>query len=196
MYPLARMRQSKGFPAPTCWTWCRISVVQLCVSALYHLGARELVDLREIVEQQSAGNRGAAADPVEVNVFPTRARPDADDVALVRDDVVQLELAEEAEQRRILLALHLPRLDRDRQVLAVRELPARDRVGDAGRAPGGEKHVEAFDPIEIVGALLPALDDSGRRRIRKVPDVADRHEVAVDLGARQPRDVGLPIPRA
>jgi len=160
-----------------------------------HGRLREPVDLAQIVEEQRARERGCALDAIEVQRLLPRTGPDADDVALVGDDVVQLELTEEAEQRRILLALLLAGLDRDRQVLPVGELPARDRVGDATGAPGGDEHIEADDLVEIERALLPALDDGPRRGISKVPEVADHDAVAVDLRARQPGDVGLPVPR-
>src|SRR5262249_18787679 len=56
-------------------------------------------------------------------------------------------------------------------------------------------HVEADDRAEMVGPRLPALHEGGRGRIGEVADVANRHTIAGEFGAGQPRDVGLPVAR-
>ena len=166
-------------------------VVQLCEKALYHSGCvGETVDLVEIVEEQRAGRRRAAVQAVEVDLLAAVVRAQPDQVALVGDDVVELVLPEEAAQRGVRLALLLARLDRDREVLPVRELPAHDRVRDQGRPPEREEQVDPVDLRQVEGALLPARREVGLGAVVEVAHVADRDEIAVKLRLRWTCDVG------
>ena len=114
------------------------------------------VHLVEVAEQQLAGVVGGCMSMrYRRHLLAAVAGAHADHVALVGHHVVELVLAEEAAHRRVLLAVLLARLDRDRERRRVLELPARDRVRDARRAPGDQEEVDTDELREVEAGASP-----------------------------------------
>jgi len=147
----------------------------------------------EVVHQDLARLLGRHAHPVKVGVLAAVVRAQPHHVALVRDHVVELVLAEEAEHRGIGLALLLARLDRDRERRRVLELPAHDGVRDQGGAPERQEQVDAGQPVEVVRSRLPDLVGVGLGAVGEVADVLDRDAAVVEARRGGPCHVGLPV---
>jgi hypothetical protein len=137
--------------------------------------------LTYLVEQQSTirwrGRRAVQFDP-----FTAVVRAQCDQVALVGDDIVELELAEEAAQGGVLLPSLLACLDRDRKVLPVGERSAHDGVTVERRSPERNEHIDADQCVEVVGARFPALGKVALAAVREVTQVADRQQRALSFG--------------
>ena len=99
------------------------------------------------------------------------------------------------EQKKVLGAFLflLARLDRDRKVLAIIEVPARDRVRDLRRSPERKEQVQATNSFEIVGPRLPALVVVGFGSVLEISHVLDRHAAAVKGCTRCASDIGTPV---
>ena len=119
---------------------------------------------------------------VETNRLAPVVRTQAHDVSLIRDDVMEFELPKEAEDRIIRFRLRLPRLDRDREMVAFAEVPARDRMCDIGRAPGRDKHIDAPELRKIVRPRLPMLGVVLLGSVVEVAHVVDRELIAFVVG--------------
>ena len=86
----------------------------VCESVVPRWLAREPIGLFEIVDEQLTRPFGTHGKAVQIDVLAPVVRPETDEVALVRDHVIELELSEEPEDRRVCLAALLSGLDRDR----------------------------------------------------------------------------------
>ena len=119
--------------------------------------------------------------------------PHADDVALVGDDVDQLELPVEAADGGVALADFLSRFDGKAERRSVGELEADDGMRDPRRAPVVDGNVNAGDLRNAHGARLPARRVIRLGAVVAVADVVQRDLVAVNLRPRELGHVGLPV---
>ena len=91
---------------------------------------RQLTHCFQVIDEQRTGHGHRRSEPIKEDVLITMIRPNADHVALVGRNVVELVLSKETEHGRVGLADLLSRFDRDGQVLSILELPTRDRMRD------------------------------------------------------------------
>src|SRR5260370_40997978 len=91
----------------------------------------ELVGAFDVIEEKGSGPfRGRRNQTIEINVFKPVIGTQPHDVALVADDIVELELPAQAGDCRISLALRHPRLDRNANVAVRAEIEAHEGVAD------------------------------------------------------------------
>src|SRR6266478_9471277 len=87
----------------------------------------ELVGAFYVIEEKGSGPfRGRRNQVVEIDVFKPVIGAEPHDVALIADDIVELELAVQAGDCRISLALRHPRLDRNADVALRTEVEAHE----------------------------------------------------------------------
>ena len=153
----------------------------------------QAVELCDVAQEDRAHAWGRGAGAVEVDVLPANIGAHADHVALVRNHEDQLVLLEQPLDGGVALALLLPPLDRHRQVAAVGEAEAENRVGDARGAPVREEEVEGAEIGEAIRAVFVADVEVGLAPIHGVSHVVHGHGVVVHLGPGQGREIRLPV---
>ena len=120
----------------------------------------QLIDALEDIDEQLAGLVGCGGRAEEEHIDIAMLGPHGQQVALVGDDIDELELAQEADGRVIGLALFQADLGRDADVVAILEAEAEQGVRDG--AVFGERNldeIDAFDFGEVVG-LVVVLDET------------------------------------
>src|SRR5439155_5062569 len=153
-----------------------------------------LVERAQVFVEALAGQCGGHGSAVKIDLFAVAVvRPHADDVALVGDDIDQLELPVEAADSGVALAGLLPRLNGKTNRRRVGELKADDGMSYQRRAPVVDGKVNAGDTRDARGARLPARGVIGLGVVVAVADVVQRDLVAVDFRPGELRDVGLPV---
>ena len=141
-----------------------------------------------------AGLRRCGGGAVKIDVFPAAVvGPHADDVALVGDDVNQLELPVEAADGGVALAGLLPRLDGKTDRRRVGKLEANNGMRDPRRAPVVDGKVNAGDMRNARGTRLPARRVIRLGAVVAVADVVQRNLIAVNLCPRELGHIGLPV---
>src|SRR5437899_12934706 len=111
----------------------------------------------QVFVETHAGLRRCGGSAVKIDLFHAAVvRPQADDVALVSDDVDKLELPVEAADGGVALAGLLPRLNGKTDRQRVGELKADDGMCDPRRAPVVDGNVNAGDLRDAHGPRLPA----------------------------------------
>src|SRR5205823_9474383 len=116
-----------------------------------------LVERTQVFVEALAGQCGGNGSAVKIDLFAMAVvRPHADNVALVGDDVNQLELPVEAADGGVALAGLLPRLDGKTDRRRVGKLEANNGMRDPRRAPVVDGKVNAGDMRNARGTRLPA----------------------------------------
>jgi hypothetical protein len=145
-------------------------------------------------DQERPGVPRRKSQLVEQDALFAEVGAQADEVALVGDHVDQLEVAEQAPDRVIVLAEFLATLDRDGEEAAVREAEAEEAVGEAVVGEVGQAIPDAGQRLEVVvGVVVARFVNGAVRAVGEVPDVAQTHGVAVDGDLRQHRVFDLPV---
>ena len=156
------------------------------------LGAQR-VGRVHIGQEQRAHRLGRHADGVDRYRFAAHGGAHPHDVALVGGDHAQLELLEEAAQFRELLAAFLADLDREHHALAIVEAKGHQGVGDGRHAPGGQDHVHAAQPAQVVVAGVPAGVVVGVAAPVEVAHVPQAHVVALHRALRHAAHLVGPV---
>src|SRR5437016_6327742 len=146
-----------------------------------------------IFEEALAGAVRHNRQVVKVDVLVPKVGAQADHVALISDEVDELELPVEAADSGISLADSLPRLDGEAERRRVCELETDDGMRDPRRTPVVDGEVDTGDLREPHGARLPMRGVVGRGTIVAVAHVMKSELVAVNVRPRQLRHIGLPI---
>lgn len=155
----------------------------------------EAVDLSQVVEQHLAGEIHRDIEPIEVHVLAgAEVGPQPDQIPLVSHRVGQLELLEEALDRRVGLAHLLARLDGEAQVAAVAETETDHGMGDARRPPVDQKEVHAPQLGQVEGPVVVAHRVVGFGAVLAVADIVDSDVVVPDFGPGENRHIRLPVP--
>src|SRR4029077_1667583 len=122
--------------------------------------------------------RRCGGGAVKIDVFPASVvGPYADNVALVGDDVDQLELPVEAADGGVALAGLFPRFDGKTDRRRVGKLEADNGMCDPRRAPVVDSKVNAGDVRDVHGARLPARRVVSLGAVVAVADVMQRNLV-------------------
>src|SRR5260221_14593031 len=82
----------------------------------------------QVIEEYPSSSVRSDAGPIKVKLFVTIIRADPNHVALIGDDVDQLELFKETADSGIGLALGHPGFNRDRNMIGRPELETHDRM--------------------------------------------------------------------
>src|SRR6266513_5474475 len=130
---------------------------------------------------------------VKIDILLAVVCAQADDVALIGHDVDEFKLAVEPADSRVGLAKLLARLDGEAERRRVSELKADDGMSDPGRAPVIDREVDAGDLRDTHGARLPMRSVVGLGPVIAVAYVVQRYFVALNVGPRFLRHVGLPV---
>ena len=75
---------------------------------------------------------------IQIHLLAAIICSQTDEIALVGYYIIEFVLTEEAAKRRVCFAFLLACFDRNREVLAIVELPTYDRMRDLGRPPKRE----------------------------------------------------------
>src|SRR5260221_10138100 len=86
------------------------------------------INALQVIEEYPSGSVRSDAGPIKVKLFVTVIRSDPNNVALLGDDVDQLELFKETADSGVGLALGHPGFNRDRNVIGRPELETHDRM--------------------------------------------------------------------
>src|SRR5436305_6856193 len=130
---------------------------------------------------------------VKIDVFVAVICAQADDVALISDNVDKFELTVEPSNGRVGLPKLLAYLDGKAERRCVSELKADDRMRDPGRAPVIDGEVDTSDLRDAYGAHLPMRCVVGLGAVVTVAHVTKRYFVAVNVSPCFLGYVWLPV---
>ena len=155
----------------------------------------ERVHLADVFKEHAPDVLAGHAQRVDVDVLRgvlAVVGPHAEHVAFVGHDIVELVLPEEALGRGIALALLLPGLDGDGEVV-VAEAEGEQEVGDGWPHPVHGHQICRVQLVQIVGAVVVRRSKVRLRPVVEVPDVVHGDHIAVESGIDELGDLGLPV---
>src|SRR5438105_7501567 len=151
------------------------------------------IERMDVFKETFARVRWRNGRAVKIDILLAVVCAQANHVALIGDDVDELELPVEAPDSRVGLAKLLARLDREAERRRVSELEAGDGMRNPGRAPVIDREVDAGDLGDAHSARLPIWSVVGLGPVIAVAYIVKRYFVALNVGPRFLRHVGLPV---
>jgi len=143
----------------------------------------QAVHLTQIVKQHLASIVHRHVETVEVDVLIcTVVGTQTDEIPLVCHHVSQLELFEEALDRRVFLPNFLAGLNRDAEMTSVLETETHHGMGDVGRPPVDVEEIDTLQFAQVEGPVVVVDRVVSFGAVINVADIVDGDQVILDLG--------------
>src|SRR6516165_4958462 len=149
-----------------------------------------------IIEEKGSGSfRGRRNQVIEIDGFKPEIGAQPHDVSLIADDIVELVLTVQTGDRRIILALHRPRLNRKAYVAVWTEVEADEGVTDELGSPEVREKIDGAQIGKLHSLGFPSRPEVGFAEVVKISEVVDHDPVAVNFDVRRLGHLRLPVAR-